>query len=591
MSAGTVILAIAALYWTRALIIPIVLAVLLTLILGPMVNWLQRRGVGRVLAVLLVVSLACLILGTILAVVLLQTKRLALMLPEYKTVIAQKLVDLRDIAPGSWLDEVGDAVQEIRTKIKEVEPTVKEGSASEPIPVTLAPSPWSLFLSAGSAVDVFISAGLVVVLVIFMLIRREDLRTRLIRLFGDGNLIRMTRALDDAAACISRYLLMQFLVNASYGFVLGAGLFVLGVPYSALWGFLAAVLRYVPYLGAWIGAAFPIAISAAVMPNWTAPLLVIAFIVILELVVSNFVEPVVFGRSLGISEVALLISAAFWTWLWGPMGLVLATPLTACLVVLGRFVPAMSSLTILLGDEAASDADIGFYQRLLARDQDEAIAFVEEQLQSRPVHEVLDQIVLATLVRTKQNLAQGELSEADALFVYHVVGELLDELESGQASEGSWSVGDVDPQERSVFGWTANSSADQLGLRCLSYLLKADGVHLDCLPSETTAEELATLVTKEKPASLCLATIPPEALTPLCRLCKRLRLSGKDLGIVIAGWGRKEKLSVVAEKLVAAGADSVGTTLSESREQLLGSLPKIASAPEQSVHEATELSV
>lgn len=480
---GTTILLLGALYWCRSVLVPVAFSILLTLILGPVVAWLQRKGLHRLLAVLLVAGMSFLVLSGVVAIVLVQLKSLALELPGYKNEIAQKIVNLRNATRGSWLEEVADAVNEIGETIKKMEPKGVVVKDAEPIPVTVTSSGWSIFLSAGPALEILVSAGLVAILVIFMLIRREDLRNRLIRLSGDGNVTRVTKALDDAAESISRFLLMQFLVNGCYGLLLGLALFVLGVPYCVLWAFLAAMLRYIPYLGPWIGAIFPIVISAAVMPGWTTPLIVIGFILALELVTSNMVEPILFGHTLGISEVALLISAAFWTWLWGPMGLVLSTPLTVCLVVLGRFVPSLSFFTTLLGDEPTMDPQVGYYQRLLAKDQDEAVALVEERLKEKPPEEIFEHLLLPALMRTKQNEERGDLSQVDAAFIYRVTGELLDDLESARqfarASKGENEDIRHRPDARSaVVAWGSDCQADQLGLRMLSYLLDSDGVQL-----------------------------------------------------------------------------------------------------------------
>lgn len=574
---GTTILIVAALYWTRSILVPVVLAAFFTFILAPLVNLLQRRGLGRILAVLLVVTATFSILGALLGGVLLQTKSLAQALPQHTHQIAQKIIHLREAVPGSWLDEVETAFQEIREKIKEMEPAVNEAPTSEPIAVTVTPSRWSLFLSAGSAVDILVSTGLVAILVIFMLIRREDLRNRLIRLLGDGSLTRLTKAMDDAASCISRYLFMQFIVNGSYGLLLGVGFAILGVPYSVLWGFLAAILRYLPYVGAWIGAIFPIATSAAVMPSWTTPLLVIGFIVIVELVVSNLVEPVLYGHSLGISEVALLISVAFWTWLWGPVGLVLATPLTACLLVSGRFVPALHGFTILLGDEPALDPGAGYYQRLLAKDQDEAVAVVEEQMKDRPPEEILDQVFLAALARTKQNEVQGNLTEIDAAFIYRVTTEFLDDFESArefaratQENQDDWLAAG---SRGVIFSWVPEHKADQLALRMLSYLLEPEGIHLKILAPGVSMESLMLSIEEEEPAGICLANVPPAALAPLRNRCQRLRARFHDLKIVIGVWGRQENLEKIEEKLMAAGADHVGTSLAQVHEQVRQFVP------------------
>lgn len=571
---GTAVLLLGTFYWCRTVLVPIAFSILFTLVLAPVVAWLQRRGLHRVVAVLLATGTAFLLFSGIVVIVLLQLKGLASELPKYKSDIAQKIVDLRDATRGSWLEDVTGAIDEIGESIKRKEPRV--AAVVEPIPVTVTPSGWSLFLSAGSALEMLVSAGLVVILVFFMLVRREDLRNRLIRLSGDGNLTRMTKAIDDATGSISRFLFMQLIINGSYGLILALALFVFGVPYSILWGFLAALLRYIPYLGPWIGALFPIGISAAVSPGWTTPLLVIGVILALELLTSNLVEPILFGQTLGISEVALLVSAAFWTWLWGPMGLVLAAPLTACLVVAGRFVPSLSFLATLLGSETAIDPEIGYYQRLLARDQDEALAIVEERMKTESPKEVFEHLLLPALVRTKQNEERGDMTPADSAFIYRVTAELLDDLESASHASGGDDVDAHPSASREVLAWAADCPADQLGLRMLHYVLDHDGVQLKILPPKSSIEDIVACIDEREPASICMANVPPGALAPIRYLCRRLRGRFPKLKLMISDWGQRENIEEIEKRLAATGADRLATNLTESRDHIRESLPVLS---------------
>lgn len=577
MITGTLILTVAALYWTRSILVPVVLAVFLTFILVPLVSWLQRRGLSRLLAVPVVVTAALVVLGGVLAMVMVELTNLALALPEYKHEISRKIVAFREGVRGSWLDRVGEAFKEVADKVNEAQP-----AGAEPMPVTVTPSSWSFILSAGPILDLVVTAGLVIILVVFMLLRREDLRNRLIRLSGERNLTRLTKALDDAGESISRFLLMQFVINSAYGLILGVGLFGLGVPYGVLWGFLAAVLRYIPYLGPWIGMLFPLAMSIAVMPGWMTPVLVISFVAVVELITSNLLEPILYRRSLGISEVALLISAAFWTWLWGPIGLVLSTPLTACLVVFGRFVPWLSVFTVLLGDEPPLDPEVGYYQRLLAKDQDEAIALVEEGMKEKSVDDVFDHMLLPALVRTRQNEQGGELTDVDAAFIYRVTAELLDDLQSTR--EFARAAQDVSqpndwPERGSrgiVAGWSSENEAEKLALRMLGELLDADGVELKVLSAAMTFAEIASKIDKDELAAICLVNVSPGALTPVRSLCRKLRGHFPHLRIIIAALGRQQNLTEIEAGLSSAGENGPVTSLNACREQVLKSLPQLA---------------
>ena len=240
-----------------------------------------------------------------------------------------------------------------------------------------------------------------------MLLKYEDLRNRLIGLVGSGQLTVTTRALDDAGQRISRYLLMQFIINGSYGLAAGLGLFFLGVPYAVLWGFLAAVFRYIPYVGPWIAAFFPIIISLVAFPGWGQLALVIGLFVLLELWSNLLMEPWLYGHSIGVSEVGLLVVTGFWTWLWGPIGLVLATPLTVCLVVLGRHVPQLHFFDLLFGKAPALAPPVIYYQRLLARDQEEATEVVEDYVKAHSLEKVYDEVLIPALLLAWQDRQQG----------------------------------------------------------------------------------------------------------------------------------------------------------------------------------------
>jgi predicted PurR-regulated permease PerM len=327
----------------------------------------------------------------------LQLKRLGAELPKYRENVANKVAGLREMGEGRWLHDLEDMLKErAQSDLKEekankespenplAEPkveTTKKGTPEEPIAVRMQPaSAFTFDRIVAPTAEFLATAGLIVVLVVFMLIQREELRNRLLQLIGQGRLIHTTRAFEEAATSLSRFLLMQFVVNAGVGLILGIGLFLLGMPYPLLWGILSATLRFVPYVGTCLAIGLILVFSVAVTPTWTLPLLVLGFVVVLELSTAYIVEPLLFGHSTGVSPIALVVAAAFWAWLWGPIGLVLSTPLTACLVVLGRYVPHLEFLGVLLGSKSVMDPEFTYYQRLLARDQDEATDVVNVYL-------------------------------------------------------------------------------------------------------------------------------------------------------------------------------------------------------------------
>jgi len=357
----------ATLYVTRDFLIPLALAALLTFLLSPLVTRIER-WLGRITAVLLV---AAMILAATVAVGWVLTRQLvdlAAKLPDYKENIQTKLRSFK-VPTGGVFTRFSETVEELRKDLPGAEnltPTVAK--AQTPAAVTPRPAPAAepvqvepSSLSLTGLVQYLITpllgplgkAALVVLLVVFMLLRREDLRRRLIRLIGKGHISAATHAMEDAGARVSRYLLMQLVVNVSYGIPVAIGLYFIGVPNAVLWGAFAAVLRFIPYIGPWIAAVLPITLSLAVSPNWTMPLLTIGLFIVLELLSNNLMEPWLYGSSTGVTPIALIVAAVFWTWLWGPVGLVLSTPLTVCLVVIGRNVPRLSFLSVVLSDEEA----------------------------------------------------------------------------------------------------------------------------------------------------------------------------------------------------------------------------------------------
>ena len=331
----------------------------------------------------------------------------------------------------------------------------------------------------GPLVKPIATAGLVLVFVIFMLLQREDLRDRIIRLVGSGDVARTTEAMNDAAKRISRYLLMQLVINIFYGTSVGVGLYFIGVPNPILWGLLATILRFVPYVGPMIAALFPIALSFAVAPGWTLPLLTIALFVTLELIINNVLEPWLYGSSTGLSPVAVLVAAVVWTTLWGPVGLLLSTPLTVCLVVLGRHVPQLAFFDVLLGDEPALPPELKFYQRLLARDPDEATELAEEYLEDEPLEKLYDGVIIPALGLAEQDRLRGSLDRAAvqgmAEETIGIVEYLMEEKSatSERAADADAPPPDAPTEAAQVLCIGARNALDEAAAAMLAHLLSA----------------------------------------------------------------------------------------------------------------------
>jgi predicted PurR-regulated permease PerM len=570
---GSLVLIVASLYWAQKILIPLALAILLAFILSPAAMALQRRGLGRIPSVILVVLLALLVLVGVGSVLSYQVRSLAKELPSRRDQIAKKIGTLAEAGKGGWLEEVRTAVQEITHDV--LRATGEDQKPENvPLPVQIRTSGYSQLREAlEPAAEGLATAGMVLVLVTFILIRREDLRNRIVRLIGRGRLVVTTRAIDEAGQRISRYLLMQLAINAAFGATLATGLFLLRVPYPLAWGLMAGLLRFVPYVGTWLAALLLGAFSIAIFEGWMRPLGVMGLFVVAELLTFNVVEPLAFGHSTGISSVALLVAAAFWTWLWGPIGLVLSTPLTACLVVLGKYVPQMEFFSILLGDEPVLDAEVTYYQRLLARDHDEAIDLVEQHLHTHSLETVYDEVLLPALVWAKRDREAGDLTLEDEDFVIQATRDVLNDLVLPQQAQQS--AGQPHAEKTStgpqavILGCPARDVEDELAMEMFEQLLAAEKCRVQRLSTQTLAGELIEHVEQTKPTLVCIASLPPGGLAVARYLCKRLRLQFPDLKIAVGRWGLTENVTRSAERLRTAGADVVATTLLESRSQIL----------------------
>jgi predicted PurR-regulated permease PerM len=588
---------VATLYWGKAVLIPVALAAILTFLLSPVVGLLERIGLGRirfgrVVAVILVVVLVFSVVGGIGWVIAQQIVTLGQELPQYKGNLKQKIADFRGAGRGGGLEKIQSAAKEVMGELQKEDTPQK--TASKPVPVVVQSPPTWLW-QVPSLLEGLATTGLVMVLVIFMLIERQDMRNRLIRLIGHRRIAVTTKALDEAGERMSRYILMQTIINVTYGAAIGVGLFLIGVPYAALWGFLAFAVRFIPYIGPFIGAAAPIALSLAVFTGWQRPLLTIGLFVAVELLSNMVMEPLLYGQTAGVSQVALLVAIAFWTWLWGPIGLLLATPLTVCVVVLGKYVPALGFITVLVGDEPVLERDVRYYQRLLARDPVEASNIVDAYFEEHPADQVYDSVLVPALSHTKRDREHERVTEDDAQFVYQATREIVDDVAARRLLQESTAperdadseVGKGSKVRRTsddavrVLGCPAQDEADELALAMFCQVLDPLKCAIEASSAHRLSSEVVSLVAEKNPAVLCIAALAPEGLAQTRYLCKRLRTRFPTLQILVGRWGAGEEIEDDRPLLLAAGADAVGTTLLESRNQLLEriSLVSLEAAP------------
>jgi predicted PurR-regulated permease PerM len=572
---ATAVLITAVLYWARVVLIPIALAALLAFLLGPLVTRLQRRGLARTVAVIVVVALAFSVLGGIAWVLVIQITGLADDLPLYRSTIKEKIADARTLGRDTAFGRVQRLLDEVLGEIRREEPARER--TDEPVAVVVQPDRQAYARELLQWAEPLVTFGVVLALTIFMLVRRGELRDRLIRLGGFGRVPLTTKALDEAAERITHYLGMQVAINGTFGVLVGIGLALIGLPYAILWGFLAGILRFVPYIGAWLSALMPLALSVAVFPTWSQSLMVGAFFLVLEPLIFLVIEPLLYGTTAGVSEVALLVAVAFWTWLWGPVGLILATPLTVCLVVLGRHVPELELIAVMLGDEPVLEPHLACYQRLLAGDQDEAAEIVESYAASQGAERVPDEVLLPALRALRRDLDRGRLTDEDAQLVITAIREIADGLGSGAEV--------VRPPEPGTFaeacarlgilGCPARDEMDHAGLVMLGELLGPGGP-LDLASPQLLSAEMVAIAAERRPAIVCVAALPPGGMAHARYLLKRLRRELPDARILVGRWGRNGPPEETRQQLLAAGADEVGMTLLETRDQILRLLPLLA---------------
>jgi predicted PurR-regulated permease PerM len=557
-----VVLVVAILYWAQDVLVPVFLAVLLTFVLTPPVVWLQRR-VGKVAAVLLVVVLVFTFLGLAGWGVVRQMSHLSTDIHTYRRNIQAKVRDLQGVRDGDSVTKLERAVRELQGDIGGTG-AAAPGTPAKPLVVTSDPGTAAVAAGwLGPLVGPFGQAAFIAMLVLFMLLEREDLRDRVLGLIGHGHLAATTKALEEAGSRVSRQLLLQSIVNLIYGSMAALGLWLFGVPYPLFWGACGAVLRFIPYLGPLSAAAGPIVIAFAALPGWTRPLEVAAFYTALELFTNMVLETILYAGAMGVSQVALLISVAFWTWLWGPLGLLMATPLTVCLVVLGKHVPGLKFLGTLLSDAPALTPESNYYQRLLARDQAEAVDIVERFVKTGAGNSVFDAMLIPALNFAERDRIGGLLSAEEETAVIETTRDVLDVLATDSAAPVTPATGTV-----RVFGYPANGPGDELALRMLAQFTADLPIAVDVTTTKVLASELLEYVRSHDYSVVCIADLPPSPSTRTRYLVKKLRAALPDIRIAVGRWGHETLADESLQGLVDAGASHVAVSLAETRKYL-----------------------
>ena len=557
---------VGALFWARSIFIPIAMAIFLAFVLVPVVSRLQRAGLGRGPAVIVTVACAVLLAGGTGAIIAQQLVNLSNTVTQKDQAEAfkKKITDAKARVSGDGDNQLGQLIDDV-TSIITAKP--KPGVAPTPVTVVRDSPQWlgqaESYISP--ATEMLGQGAFAFILTIFMLIKKEDLRNRMIRLTGHGKVTTTTKAVDDASRRISKYLLRQLIVNTVFGIIITIGLFFMDVSLSPLWGFIATIMRYVPYIGTWVGLIPPILFSVATAQGWGQPVGVLALFLGLETICNNFVEPKLYGQSMGLSEVAQLIAAGFWSFLWGPIGLILSGPLTVCLLVLGKYVSRYQYLEILLGDEPVLEPRVAFYQRLTARDQDEASAIALAVAKEADVVAVFDQVIVPALCIAKRDLADGDLSADDMKFVVRATREVAEEVAADRPPEPTGGRPDAPVR---VLLCPSRDEVDHVGIDLLAHLLDPARWEVEVVADEMLASELVARVGATNPAALVIGSLPPGGLSHTRYLVARVRAKFPDLKVVIGRWGRNEEFPDEATKIAGFPADWTDTSLAQTRKRL-----------------------
>jgi predicted PurR-regulated permease PerM len=570
---------VAALRLAQEVLVPLAIAGLVAFLLAPLVARVQRLGMPRAPAVVVVMALALLVAAASGVLVVRELKTLVDRLPAYEETLRAKADSIRTNIAGP-LQRASRTVSEI------AQTGVESRPVAEAVPVSFVdPSPLASMLApAGRIAGVLGWIGLVVVLASIALIGKESVRNRLIRLAGGGHLSATTLALDEAAAKVSRYLLLACLVNGSLGLCAGLTLFAIGVPNALLWGILFALLRFIPYVGVWIGAALPVTTALAVSSTWTQPLLAIGIFVVLELVTANVIEPWLYGARTGVSSGALIVAAVFWTWVWGIPGLLLSTPLTVCLAVVGKHVPPLRFLHVLLGNEPALPVHARLCQRLLAGDSDEALEIVDAELARGDAMTVLDGTILPALGIAARERDEGAIDEASFEAVVQAMSEIIQDVADRAPKPKEGGSSSAVPL---LCVGASDAADDAVAALCADLLAREGFVPVIARSSLLTGEVVKAALDGEVRAIL-VSCFPPAGLTRVRYLCKRLVAASEPAQIIVGVWGPEPEAARATARLPEVSGLRVVATLAAAVEQarhLIGSL-SVETTDERTSHVA-----
>ncbi len=570
---------------------PLALSILFCFALTPLARLLERRGIPRVPAVVLTVVISLGLLGVTGFVVEGQLVALANKLPEYEGQILKKVSVLKP-TQESALERVNNVAEKVASTL---EKPVLNRDVQEVRIVDQPSYRERLEGAVGPYLESMAVGSFVLIIVLFMMINREDLRERMVQLLGHGRISLTTKTLDEIGSRVSRYLAMFAAVNTVFGVIIGLGLWAIGVPYAVLWGFLAGSFRFIPYIGAAIAFTLPVVFSIAHFPGWVQPLEVVALFAILEVAANSFLEPIIYGKTTGVSALGLIVAAMFWTWLWGGLGLLLSTPLTVCLAVLGKYVPALGFFATFLREESEIDPTVRLYQRFLAMDQDGATALVEAELKQKPRAVVFDTILIPTLSMAERDANRQEIDDRQRELIWQTFGALLDDLgdtpEYDLETLAATNEPATEPKGK-VIAIPANDRADLLVIRMLELLLKASNVPFETLEPSDTPYMHASKIEGADAAVLLISHLPPDGQASARYLTRRLHARFDGLPLVVGDWTENEIGDELRGRFTEVGAKAVVGNLADAKEQIRELVfPKTATPVETVPNEANGLAV
>jgi predicted PurR-regulated permease PerM len=566
----TFVVVVAALYFGRSVFIPLALALLLSMLLAPAMSLATRLRVPRLLGLLAVGVLLGSVTFGLAWKLSIEFSDLTDQLPSYKATLEDKIQSVGGLENSNF-SRVSEALSDLEAELVKSEkdgtkrPGIMGSSSARPVTVKVVP-PSNTMASVESALGSMGAAGMVIIFTIFILMGREDLRNRLIHLTSGGRLTVVTQAVDEATRRVQRYLFLQSAVNAMFGVIVGVGLSLIGIPEAWLWGLMAAVLRFLPYVGAPAAAVIPVVLSLAAFPGWGHGVATVAFFVVLEIVVANFVEPLLYGAQVGLSPLAILVSAVFWTLIWGFPGLILATPLTVTVVVMARYLPSLAFLRVLLGDQPEISPAGLYYQRLLASDQSEARQVLEQYLHDHSIEEAYSEVILPTLCLAEQDSHRSELDDATLRFILQSTREFVEDLDDGSIVAGPDTEFLMKAKaSSSVLCLPARDEGDEIAGMLLSQAIARIGLSSENVPS-TSITETISAIKNLRPNVICISALPPFAVEHTRVLYSEIRSRFPDLIVIVCLWRFTGDVAKAQRRLKIDTTHPIVCTLAEALE-------------------------